>query len=203
MLPDRRRKMTLLDATLLVGSAAIGMGMFQYAYRGLFQGWIWILERGLPDNTNWTAVDVVVTCSDLTVFLIPMVAPWTVLLIVLRMRSPRSSWRRTWRQPGMAACLAALFGWCWSVLGLVLALDVAYVAQTRRSITLVEWAQKYLSEEVFKYVGLAVAATWIVLFFSGRWRRSADWIDRMGRVVGVLWIVIGVVWTLHEYLDFF
>jgi len=87
--------------------------------------------------------------------------------------------------------------------GLVLALDVGYVAQTRRSITLVEWAQKYLSDEVFKYVGLAVAATWIVLFFSGRWRRSADWIDRMGRVVGVLWIVIGLVWTLHEYLELF
>jgi uncharacterized membrane protein YcjF (UPF0283 family) len=52
------------------------------------------------------------------------------------------------------------------------------------------------------YVGLAVASVWIVQYMSGRWRRSADWIDLMGRVVGVLWIVIGLVWMLHEYIEF-
>jgi hypothetical protein len=52
------------------------------------------------------------------------------------------------------------------------------------------------------YVGLAVGATWLVQFLSGRWRKSADWIDVMGRIVGVLWIVIGLAWTLHEYLEF-
>lgn len=52
------------------------------------------------------------------------------------------------------------------------------------------------------YVGLAVGATWLVQYMSGRWRKSADWIDVMGRIVGVLWIVIGLVWTLHEYMEF-
>jgi len=52
------------------------------------------------------------------------------------------------------------------------------------------------------YVGVVVAVTWFVLYVSGPWRRPIDWIDLMGRVVGVLSIVIGVVWTLHEYLEF-
>jgi len=102
----------------------------------------------------------------------------------------------------MAACLAALLGWFWSVPALLLAMNVGYVARSRRSLTPEDWAQNYLADEVFMYVGLAVAATWLVQYFSGRWRRSADWIDLLGRVLGVLWIVIGLVWTLHEYLDF-
>jgi hypothetical protein len=53
------------------------------------------------------------------------------------------------------------------------------------------------------YVGLAVAATWGTLILSGRWRRSADWIDTMGRVVGTLWIVIGLIWSLREYMELF
>jgi hypothetical protein len=194
--------MTLLDAILLVGSAAVGMGAFQFARRAWFQGWILFADHGPPDLNTWTPLQVIVTCSDIVVFLIPLVAPWTLLLIMLRMRPPRPSWRRIWRQPGMAACLAALVGWCWSGLGLILALDVGYVARPRRFIKPEEWAQKYLADEVFMYVGLAVAAAWLVLFFSGRWRRSADWIDSMGRLLGVLWIVIGLVWTLREYLDF-
>jgi hypothetical protein len=202
MSPVRRRRMTLLDAVLLVGSAAIGMGAFQFVRRSYFKGWIRIADHGLPNITTWSTWDVIVTCCDIAAFLIPVVAPWTFLLIVLRMRSPRPSWRRIWRQPGMAACLAALFGWFWSVLALLLAMNVGYVARSRRTITPEDWAQKYLSDELFMYVGLAVAATWLVQYFSGRWRRSADWIDLMGRVLGVLWILIGLVWTLREYLEF-
>jgi len=32
-----RRNMTLLDATLLVGSGAVGFGLFEIVHRGLFQ----------------------------------------------------------------------------------------------------------------------------------------------------------------------
>ncbi len=59
-----------------------------------------------------------------------------------------------------------------------------------------------LSDEVFMHVGLAVAAVWFVHYASDRWRRPADWIDRMGVAVGALWILIGFVWTVREYIDF-
>ncbi len=198
----RRRSMTLLDSILLITSAAVGMGAFQFARRTWFRGWIQIADHGLPDISTWFTFDLIVTCCDITAFLIPIVAPWTLLLIALRMRPPRPRWRRIWRQPGMAACLAVLVGWCWSGLGLLLALDVRYVARPRRAITPEEWAYKYLGDEVFMYVGLAVAAIWIVQLVGGQWRRSVDWIDLMGRLVGILWIVIGLVWTLREYMNF-
>jgi hypothetical protein len=102
----------------------------------------------------------------------------------------------------MAACLAAVFGWFWTVFPLLLAMNVGYLARSRRNITPDEWAQRYLSDEVFMYVGLAVGATWLVQYASGRWRKPADWIDRMGVALGALWIVIGLVWTLREYTDF-
>ena len=97
--------------------------------------------------------------------------------------------------------MVAVFAWLWTVVALLLAMNVEHLARARRVITPADWAQKYLSDEVFMYVGLAVAAVWVVQYSSGRWRRSADWIDMMGRVVGALWIVIGLVWTLREYIE--
>src|SRR5438132_10992107 len=111
MSPVRRRSMTLLDAILLVGSAAIGMAAFQLTRRALFRGWIWIADHGPPDLHTWTTRQAIVTCSDIATFLIPLVGPWTFLLLVLRMRAPRPRWRGICRQPGLAACLAAPFGW--------------------------------------------------------------------------------------------
>src|SRR5262249_38634968 len=163
-----RRRLTLLDAILLVAAAAIGMGLFQLSRREMFKGWIWIADQGIPDVQTWSTTQVLITCSDLVVYLIPIVAPWTFLLILLEMREPRPSWRLIWRRPGPAACLAAVFGWMWSFVPLLLAMNVGYVARSRRNIVPEEWAQQYLNEEVFMYVGLAVAATWFIQYVSGR-----------------------------------
>jgi hypothetical protein len=202
MSPNRSRRMSLLEAILMVGSAAVGFGLFELSHRTLFKGLIWIADSGFPNIQSWSTLEALVTCSDITVFLLPVIIPWTFLLILLRMRSPRPSWRRIWRQPGMAACLVAVFAWLWTAVALLLAMNVEHIARARRVITPADWAQKYLSDEVFMYVGLAVAAVWVVQYSSGRWRRSADWIDMLGRVVGALWVAIGLVWTLREYIEF-
>ena len=105
----------------------------------------------------------------------------------------------------MAACLAALFGCLWGVgvlLAVFAAMELGLFPRPQRTITTDLWAQKFVSEEVFMYAGLAVAAVWLLQCLSGRWRKSSDWIDCLGRIVGVLWILIGLVWTLHEYLEF-
>jgi hypothetical protein len=171
----------------------------------LFKGWIWLLDHGVPDLQRWSTLEAIVTLSDVTVFLLPIVIPWTVLLVLLRMRSPRPPWRRIWRQPGMAACLAALFGCLWSVvvlMTLIASMELGVLPHPKKMITADLWAQKFLSDEVFMYAGLAVAAAWLVQFLTGRWRKPVDWVDCLGRIVGVSWIFIGLVWTLHEYLDF-
>ena len=196
-----RRMPTLLDAVLLIGSAAIGLGMFQWAHRSMFRGWIWMLDHGLPAAGDWRAIHVVVTCSDMMALFIPIAGPWTILLLLLRFRPPHPRWKTIWRQPGMAACLAVLAGWCWSLLAALLAFDATHLAPPIHVVPPSAWMQKYLSDGIFMYIGLAVTVTWLQLGISGRWRRSADWIDFMGRIVGLLWIVIGLVWTVRTYLD--
>jgi hypothetical protein len=40
--------------------------------------------------------------------------------------------------------------------------------------------------------GFAVAICWATLALGGRWRAEPSWIDRLGRIVGVAWMVMGV-----------
>ena len=68
---------------------AIGLGLFQWARRSMFPGWIWMLDHGLPARDDWRAINVVVTCSDTMVLFIPLAAPWTVLLLLLRLKPPK------------------------------------------------------------------------------------------------------------------
>ena len=44
--------------------------------------------------------------------------------------------------------------------------------------------------------GYAVAAAWLALAVAGRWRPERSWIDRLGRVLGVAWIVITAAATI-------
>lgn len=36
--------------------------------------------------------------------------------------------------------------------------------------------------------GFTVAVVWLLLALSGRWRPEKSWIDRLGRLLGVVWI---------------
>ncbi|MFO0955968.1 MAG: hypothetical protein U0800_00720 [Isosphaeraceae bacterium] len=44
--------------------------------------------------------------------------------------------------------------------------------------------------------GLTVAAVWLVLALSGRWRPEPSWIDRLGRLVGAAWIACAIAYSL-------
>lgn len=39
------------------------------------------------------------------------------------------------------------------------------------------------------YNGLLVAGSWVVHFLCGHWKRKADWLEWLGRVLGMLWVV--------------
>jgi Zn-finger nucleic acid-binding protein len=136
--------------------------------------------------------------SDVTAPLIPLAGARTGLLLVLRRLPPRPSWRRAARQPGIAACLAALLALLWvglaaALMTLLLAFFPGWPADRLR------FAQDLIVGHVFPLVGLAVASAWSRMLLSGRWPRPADWIDRAGRVVGLNWLLIGLARTLRSY----
>ena len=188
---------------LLVGSSAVALGVSVAVWRGAFGGWYFLIARdGVFTVRDWTASRVVMYASECVSTLLPLACAWTPLLLLLRLRRPRPAWRRVWRQPGMAACLAAVVGWAWAGAGLSLTTLLTATVRPSAIQPPDRWVQKFLVDEVFMYVGACVAAAWVLLAVTGLWRRPVDWIDRLGRLVGAAWIVIGLAWTLREYLGF-
>ena len=52
------------------------------------------------------------------------------------------------------------------------------------------------------YGGLAVLVSWMTLFVGGRWRSEATWLDRLGRAMGLYWIMAAfAVWAALFLLD--
>ena len=100
----------------------------------------------------------------------------------------------------MAACVASLVALVWASIALGGTLAVDRLASDTLSADPRRWLFHFIVEELFAYVGLAVASTWMALVLAGRWRRSADWIDRFGRILGVFWIISGLVWACRRYL---
>ena len=109
-------------------------------------------------------------------------AGWTLGLLIIRLRRPRPNLRRLARQPGWSASCAAATG---IVTGIVMA---AIGVHGRYGI-------QYYFDLIPYPIGIAVAAVWLHLATSGRWRNEPGWIDRTGRVLGVAWLVIvPLVW---------
>jgi hypothetical protein len=188
---------------LLTGTAAVGLGVFQFVWRTVFEGWYFVAIRDGFRPRAWNGLVFVRYASDLVVPLIPVAAAWTLLLPALRRRSPRTArWRRVWGQPGMAACLAALVGWGWGLLAFGIAARLNGSLTVTKAIPSDVWLQKFFADEALMYPGAAVAAAWACLAFGGRWRRSADALDLLGRLVGASWLLIGLIWTLREYAGY-
>jgi hypothetical protein len=183
---------------ILIGSGAVGLGLYQYVCREFFRGWF--LDVGVREVWRGNAWLLVATASRGASWLIPFAAAWTVVLPWLRARGPRRRWRRVWREPGMAACLAAGAGWLWGGAALGVAACLSHV-RPHQPAAMERWVQTFFDDALIAYVGLAVASVWMVQACSGRWRRPVDAIDLLGRLVGVAWVVIGLVWALRAYFD--
>lgn len=105
----------------------------------------------------------------------PLVAFWSLALVIIRLRKPRPSLRRLARQPGFIACVAA-------VLGILLGALIA-VPFLLDGLGYDDWGLLAAFP-----IGHAVAASWLTLVLNRRWRPVPDLFDRAGRVFGVFWI---------------
>jgi hypothetical protein len=115
---------------------------------------------------------------------------------VVRLRRPRPPWRWVARQPGTTACLGVLIYQAiavfimavWSIgqLRRNSGLKVEFFDQT--AITMLE-----LMGIMAAPVGVCVLVVWLLLAVQRGWRSERSWIDRLGRFVGVIWIVIGAI----------
>ncbi|WP_406698467.1 hypothetical protein V5E97_06275 [Singulisphaera sp. Ch08] len=157
--------MTLSDAMIGVAVTAAGLAIARAC-----------LLHVTPGATGWFAVRISTTFVALAL---------TITLLLLRFRQPRP--RRPCRHPGSVACCAVAFA-----SALIFVIWVSYwlmpgpsppsFVRSDRTVVLVA---NVLRLELYSFT---VAGAWLALAVSGRWRPGPDWIDRAGRILGVLWI---------------
>lgn len=200
-MPDHRVcRMTLVDAMILVAAAAVGLTVFQVVNKlGMLGSRLIVANLFEAPPDGWRPIYVIVRAQQVLEFLLPIVASWTMAVPLLRLRKPRRAWRRVARAPGMVACLAALAGLVWCTLGAASGFAISRGFSRWHLLPAYHFMSFFVTDQVFADIGLAVAVAWAVLAVSGRWRPACDWHDRLGRVLGIAWLIIGLVWTCRRY----
>ncbi|WP_422927913.1 hypothetical protein [Singulisphaera sp. PoT] len=178
---EQDRNFTLMDAVILIGVSALCFTairpMIQMDAKGLW---------------GWTNV-LVMTVGTLVA--------WTPAVLILRLRQPRPPLRRLSRQPGFAAGLAGVTTLGLGALAMALLLLVRFAREgarhAGRPLRAMPAHDPHWWFQVVTYfagiVGVAVIAAWILLAVSGRRRSSPSWLDLLGRLLGMCWIVLFVV----------
>ncbi len=172
MRPRKPRKATILDAMILVAAAACGLALSR-AMDGPNEG-----------SLNWfgRTADGLVRISAV----LPFLMTFTPAVLLMRLRRPRPRWRKLARQPGVAACSAAM------VPMVVAWLQIAYAECQPRyeSFFMQGGGGGRLFRDCGFHAGLWVLAAWLALTLSGRRRSERSGIDRLGRVVGAGWLMM-------------
>lgn len=121
----------------------------------------------------------------------------TLCLTLMRLRHPRPRRRRLMRQPGWIACFSG------GIAGLVAhGIDRfnELADQLLRRYLTTQSPMIYLIEtDLPTYLaGTAVLISWLILALGGRWRGEPTWIDRVGRIAGIGWLVLLPVYFVIE-----
>jgi hypothetical protein len=172
------RKFTLSDAMILIAALAVGLipalhnlpylgALLDHLRRELGGGiWenhrLWFFLFGSPRLAERITFGTLLE-------LIPFLVCWTAALLGMRLRQPRPRWRDLTRQPGLWSCaapLVALFAFPW-------------------------WAYFGIRLPRIIVPG-AVGVAWVVLALSQQWRPERSWIDRAGRMTGLVWLAMAV-----------
>jgi hypothetical protein len=191
------RKLTLADGMILVAMTAFGLSCYLLLDNALFSGQRYFFGLFGQPPGGWDSARVLDRAAAAVSALLLLFGGWTLALPVLRLRQPRPGWRRLNRQAGMTACIAAIAGMalCASIAGCAFLLHwwVDGTAQLPPNY----WFRIPLFDDLVAATGLSVAVAWIIQALSGLWRPSADWVDRLGRSLGGLWIAAGLVFSIR------
>lgn len=187
-----RRRFTLFDMMLLIAATAIGARSLQIIWSFLN-----VSHFASPLDKR-PFLGVLVRVPHALGAAVPLVSAWTFAMPALWMRGPRQPFHRLVLQPGLAACIAAASALVLSAIFRIA--EVAAIAVSQgQPISFGDmgiWAFLCLAFiEQPSGVGITVAAVWSWLILGRRWRPQPTWIDRMGRVLGVYWLMM-IFWII-------
>jgi hypothetical protein len=182
MKPTSPRKITILDAMILIAASACGLALSR-TMEGPWEDIAFYASNWLGRLTN----DPVRVGAAL-----PFLMTFTPAVLLIRLRQPRPRLRRLLRQPGMVACTAAM-------VPIVLALlQLSYLewGPRPRSPYGIDWARRPLFWDCGFDGGIWVLGAWLALALSGRRRAEPSRIDRLGKLVGASWLIVAAIWVL-------
>ena len=190
------RPFGLTDAMILVVASATALSINRLDWPGFIE---------LVANP----VDAHDTIEHFLDLVTPHLAVGTIALLAIRMRSPRPPFGRLARQPGTAGCIVALAAIlviiCWSGITLATGRGLEFSehamkddVHSRGSVRISRLCGRILVIYGDR-IGFAVAGAWLSLWLSGRWRPEPTWIDRLGRTMAWLWLVLALVLWLRCY----
>jgi hypothetical protein len=109
---------------------------------------------------------------------------WTAGWLALQLRQPRPRFRQLSRQPGFLACFSSV------VITLVSGpLIWTFIICTSNGAN--GWLDRVVwGEMVSSQIGAAVLAGWSLLVAGRRCRMRTGWLDRVGQLLGLIWVVM-------------
>jgi hypothetical protein len=201
------RRFNLGDLMILIVAVEIAMLVSRNLWQGLTTG---------PGAYYWEVTPFrLLLAASLSAFATPM----TLACLACRLRRPRPAWRRVAILPGTAALVVCAVLFAFRIVEVVIGLSLPEVAlPTYHQIATIPIGEAIslviirpfggngvighieplgcfgvLTTSFASPCGPAVAAVWLFLALSGRWRPERSWIDRLGRLLGATWIVISLL----------
>lgn len=116
--------------------------------------------------------------------------PFSVATFVLRMRSPRPRRSRSLRQPGTTACVTVIVvavGNACALLATATYMSVFGKGEHQFRIVMHYFIALYNPAIP---VGSVIMGVWLFQAVYRRWQSDPSWVDRVGRSLGVAWILV-------------
>ena len=191
---SKSRKCTLLDVMALIAATAIGL-YFVRTYS---------LEALNSNLEHYPLIPrILLTIWAAILAVLPLPALWSIALFGLRLRRPRPALRRLVRQPGFVAAGAVTLVSAVRLAGFFVLMARTFGHTTLGALYDV-WAMSFFRGPINVATlyntayfassacgtSMAVAAAWLLLAVSGRWRSEPGWLDVLGRALGIFWIAI-------------
>jgi hypothetical protein len=186
--PSSPRVFTLFDAIVMVAATGSGFALFKVMQIRYLAGFGRSLLVMIPVGVTET--------------MIPFLTMWSLAVAGLSLRQPRQPFRKLARQPGMIACCAAMLPLVIELVAIIVGELIlppnAVVGRTIPPYVIRSLPRRIMHDVRGSMVlqanaGGTVAVAWLILALAGMWKSEKSWLDRFGRVLGILWITVNIV----------
>ena len=194
-----RPRFRLVDAMVLIAAMAVGLTLVRYSQMRYF-AW----EPPVPDRVIYHTL---IMISMAVYGALPILYGLCTAVVATGLRSTRPRREEFTLRPGLAACTAALVALLTALIVRLLSYAVGNpgVLWSRQPVDLLfATAYAYLLsphalDSLLMEAGVgsisAVLAVWAIQHLCGLWHAVPEWPDRLGRVLGWLFLL----WTLTPH----